>query len=271
MSQNSLGGHRYFMTFTDDLTRKTEVVFLREKSQAFEHYREYEALVTNQSGKRIRALRSDNGGEYIDGNFKKYLASKGTENQFTAPYSPHQNGVAERKNRTLVEMARCILQDAGLSHAFWAEAVAFANYVCNRLPTSAVSDVTPEEAWSGVKPSLADLKIFGCRAFVHVPSHLRSKLDAKARVGMYLGPAQNSPAFRVLDLATRRVLTSRDVTFDETLLGLETPTVVTISVKEKHERLLPPLIQLLSLSSSGRRRERAVQIWIVLSTLTATL
>jgi hypothetical protein len=224
------------MTFTDDFSRKTEVAFLKEKSEAFEKYKEYEALVENQSGLKIRALRSDNGGEYISGAFRKYLAGRGVESQYTAPYTPQQNGVAERKNRTLVEMARCQLQDAGLSHAWWAEAVYFANYVSNRLPTSALSDLTPEEAWSGAKPSLADLKIFGCRAYVLVPPHQRKKLDPKASAGMYLGPASNSPAHRVFDLQTRRVVTSRDVSFDESLLGLETPSVVTVSLQDKKKK-----------------------------------
>lgn len=116
MSCSSFGGARYFVSFIDDLTRKTEIFFIKEKSQALPSYKEFEARATNQCGKKIRQLRSDRGGEYVSKQFKAHLAGRGTENQFTAPYTPEQNGVAERKNRTLVEMARCILQEASLTH-----------------------------------------------------------------------------------------------------------------------------------------------------------
>src|SRR6185312_8038761 len=132
--------------------------------------------------------RTDNGGEYLSRTFATFCKSKGIQQQTTAPYSPQQNGVAERVNRTLVEHARCMLQQRSMGNEFWAEAVSTAAYLKNRSPTKAlVSNMTPEEAWSGKKPSVAHLRIFGCDAYVHIPKEQRSKLDSKSTKTIFLG------------------------------------------------------------------------------------
>ncbi|KAI5332732.1 hypothetical protein L3X38_022861 [Prunus dulcis] len=130
-------------------------------------------------------------------------------------YTPQQNGVVDRKNRTIVEMAKAMLHKKGLPYYLWAEAVHTAVYLLNRCPTRALGDKTPFEAYSGRKAGLAHLKIFGCVCYVHIPSEVRQKLDAKSTKGIFVGHAIYEKGYRVYDPATKKILLSRDVVFDE--------------------------------------------------------
>ena len=114
-------------------------------------------MVENYTGKRIKTLRSDNDGEYISTTFTQYLKSQGIQHQLTIPYTPEQNGVAERANHTIVEKARSMLYARDMDLKFWAEAVSTAIYLKNRNPTKALNNMTPEQAWTGEKPSVAHL------------------------------------------------------------------------------------------------------------------
>ena len=217
MKNISLGGAKYFITFIDDKTRKSFVYFLKSKDEVFEKFKEFKALVENQTGKRIKALRSDNGGEYVSNAFSKYLKAHGIHHQKTVAYTPEQNGVAERANRTIVERARSMLHAEGMGYEFWAEAVATAVYLKNLSPTKALPDMTPEEAWSGSRPSVSHLRSFGCKAYAHVPDQQRTKLDSKTTECIFLGYSIDSKAYRLFNLSTRAVIKSRDVVFDERL------------------------------------------------------
>jgi len=118
MSEPSLNGSRYFITFTDDLTRMSWIYFLRAKTEVADAFMKFKALVENQSGKKIKALKSDNESEYTANKFKLICEQAGIVQQFTAPYSPQQNGVSERKNRSIMEMARCMMQEKNLPKRF---------------------------------------------------------------------------------------------------------------------------------------------------------
>jgi len=179
MLTESHGGHKYFVTFIDDYSRCCAVYFLKHRSEVSAKFKEFEAITTNDCGHKIEALRTDNGGEYISNEFKDYLKSRGIRHELTVPYTPEQNGVAERLNRTLVEAARSMMSHSGLSNAYWAEAVATAAYLRNRSVTTA-TDKTPYERWYGRKPDLSNLRVFGCIAYAHVPDVMRHKLDKKA-------------------------------------------------------------------------------------------
>ena len=131
---------------------------ISEKSDVFSKFKEYEALVTNETGQSIGTLRSDGGGEYVSAQFEDYLKSKGIKHEVTARYSPQQNGVAERYNRTVCEAARAQIIQADLPKSFWAESIATSVYVRNRTPTTAHrSPITPYEMWYGKKPNLSHL------------------------------------------------------------------------------------------------------------------
>ena len=140
MQTPSLGGSIYFLTFIDDFSRKTWIYFLKQKSEAFEKFKEFKTLVEKQSGLYIKVLRSDRGGEFSSNEFLDFCRCHGIKKQFTTRYTPQQNGVAERKNRTLMEMERSMLKAKNLSNDFWAEAVACAAYILNKSPIESVKN-----------------------------------------------------------------------------------------------------------------------------------
>jgi len=215
MEVESLGGHRYFATFIDNKTKKVYTYVMKTKDEVLGKFKQFESLVTTATGKRIKVLRTDNGREYLSNAFERYLQKKGIQRQLTTPYTPEQNGVAERMNRTLVEIARSLMFNASLPKSFWAEAITTATFLKNRWPTSSLENMTPEEAWSGQKPKVGNLKVFGCRAYVKIPDELRKKLDPKAKLCLFIGYSETSKAYRFLDMKTNGVIRGRDAVFNE--------------------------------------------------------
>ena len=211
----SLGGNRYFISFTDDKSRFSKIYMMKHKSEALMKFKEFKAEAERQTGQRIKTLRTDNGTEYTNITFQTYLKCCGIIHERTVPMNPEQNGVAERLNRTLLEKARCMLIDAGLPKIFWAEAVNTANYIKNRSPTAALKDKTPYEIWRGRVPCLSHLRVFGCTAMIHVPKQKRLKLDPKARECIFIGYSETCKGYKMLDKETRKVVMSRDVVFYE--------------------------------------------------------
>lgn len=177
MRTPSHGKARYFLTLVDDHTRFGWVYFLKNKDDLTKTFEEWHKKVTTQSGQTVKSLRSDNGGEYIGKHFQAVIKKHGITHERAAPYTPQHNGVAERRNLTLEELARCMLQHAGLGDEFWAEAIYYANCIANLAPTKAVKDITPYEAWHGNAPSVADLHVFGCRALTRVQTDDIGKFD----------------------------------------------------------------------------------------------
>ncbi|CAL2244935.1 unnamed protein product [Prunus armeniaca] len=211
----SLSGNRYFLLFTDDFTRMSWVYFIRNKSSALECFRKFKAMTELQSGYKIKGLRSDRGGEFLPGEFNKFCEESGIQRQLTMAYSPQQNGVAERKNRTVVEMAKSMLHEKGVPYEFWAEAVNTAVYLLNRCPTKALNKITPFEAYTGRKPGIAHLKIFGSPCHVLIPSALRHKLEENSHKCIFVGYGLCEKGYRLFDPSTRKIILSRDVQFDE--------------------------------------------------------
>ncbi|KAM1597308.1 hypothetical protein ACFX1Z_032224 [Malus domestica] len=144
----SYGGNRYFITFIDDFSRKTWVYFLKEKSAALRVFKEFKALTEAKSNHKLVAVRSDRGGEYTSNDFQAYCKEQGIRHQLTTAYTPQQNGIAERKNRTILDLTRSMLKEKNLLKELWAEAVACSIYLLNRCPTKSVKKMTPQEAWS---------------------------------------------------------------------------------------------------------------------------
>lgn len=209
-------GHRYFVTFIDDLTRFTMIGLLKTKNEVFEKFVEYKTLVERQTGKKIKTLRSDNGGEYCSKEFNQYLKSEGILRQFSVAYTPEQNGVGERCNRTAMEKVRAMLKECGLDDRYWGEALSTAVYLKNLSPTKAVQGMVPYEAWTGVKPNVKDLKVFGCCAYVHVPKTKSKKLGDRSKMCIFIGYDDEKKGFRLVDMARPRdVFVERSVYFDE--------------------------------------------------------
>ncbi|MCO5590549.1 hypothetical protein L7F22_044520 [Adiantum nelumboides] len=201
-----------------ELARYTWVSFLKLKSEAFGSIRDWKAMVEKEKDLKVKSIRSDRGGEFLSENFARWCKSEGIRRQLTTPYTPSQNGVVERKNRTIMEMARAMLAHASLPRSYWAEACNTAVYIQNRSPTHALQDMTPFQAYYGRKPTVSHFRVFGCSAFVHIPKEKRQKLDFKSRKLLFLGYSAESDAYRLYDPDTRTTTVSRDVVFDESFI-----------------------------------------------------
>ena len=132
ITPKSFSGKRYFISFIDDYSRKTWAYFLKGKSEAFEVFKKFKVMVEKETGRHIKAVRSDRGGKYTSTAFMEYCEEQGIRGFLTAPYTPQQNGVAKRKNRTILDMVRSMLKSKRIPKEFWAEAVQCAIYVQNR-------------------------------------------------------------------------------------------------------------------------------------------
>jgi Reverse transcriptase (RNA-dependent DNA polymerase)/gag-polypeptide of LTR copia-type/Integrase core domain len=214
MSTPSIGGFRYFIIFVDDYSRYTVIAFLRNKSEALEEFKKFSHRAERLTGEKIKEFRTDRGMEFLSNEFSTYLAQNGIKRQLTPSYTPEHNGVSERMNQTIVGLARSMLVGAGLSHNFWAEAAATACYVRNRCTTSALDNgKTPYEAYFNKVPNINDLKVFGSIAYAHIPKEKRKKLDNRAIKCVFLGYPEESKAYRLMELGSRKIIISRDVTF----------------------------------------------------------
>jgi transposase InsO family protein len=215
MSVRSYGGARYMLVIVDDYTRKLFAYFLKCKSESLDYFKTFVTHVENETNFRLKCVRTDNGTEFLNQNFKEYLNNKGIKHQLTVPYTPEQNGVAERANRTIVEMARTMLGDR-LNKMFWAEACNTAVYIKNRLPHRANKGNIPEELWTGKTVKFNHFRVFGSLAYVHIPKETRKKWDSKAKKYLFVGYCTETKAYRFADMGDPRIIKiARDVTFLE--------------------------------------------------------
>lgn len=194
-----------------------QYIFLKNKSEVFQTFQAYKAYAENHTNYTIKTLRSDNGGEFISNEFNNFFIKNGILRQFI-PYTPEQNGVSERKNRTLIECARCMLHTSNLPKKIWADAVATACYIQNRIPSKAiVALTTPLTLWCGKSTTLSHFKIFGCTAYAHIPDEHRQKLDIKTNKCIFVGygEVQGNKGYLLYDQYKRQYLVSRNVVFDE--------------------------------------------------------
>ncbi|KAL4581058.1 hypothetical protein LXL04_017266 [Taraxacum kok-saghyz] len=173
------------------------------------------SMIEKSSGYEIKTLRTDRGGEFTSKDFTTFCEENGVRRHLTTPYSPQQNGVVERRNRTIMDMGRSLLKGRNVPGEFWGEAVRDAVYLLNRLATKALPDITPYEAWFCKKPNLEHLKVFGCVVFSKtVGGHLK-KLDDRSKKMVYFGVEDGTKGNRLFDSQDRKLRISRDVVFDE--------------------------------------------------------
>jgi transposase InsO family protein len=242
---DAFGGYRYFMTLTDHKSRHATLYLLKKKSEAFSHYVEYENFATVKHERKIKTFRADNGGEYTSNQFRAHLKKAGTKLQLTIRESSFQNGVSERLNRTIMEMARSMLMHAKLPPAYWGYAVLTAVYIRNRCLTRINPAITPHEIWEGTKPNVSNLKVFGCPAYAHITmSEGWGKLDPKTTLNCtFIGYCSEHKGYR-LRTADNRVISRRDVTFDESMGNLVQPdsgTIISIEDDDASNHNSPPL------------------------------
>ena len=215
LNVTSVGGSRYFTTLIDDHSNFVWVYMLKQKSDFLDVFMEWIAKIENQTERKVKMFRSDNGGEYVSQDLKNVCKDRGITLQPTIPYTPQQNGVAERMNRTIMENVRATLYHLNLPLSLWAEAVNTIVYLRNMSPTSSFKGVTPFEKLFGVKPNVGHLRVFGCTAYAHVPDQKRQKLDPKATKGIFVGYPTGSKGYKIYIPETRQMIRSRDVKFVE--------------------------------------------------------
>ena len=240
----SISGYLYYISFTDDYSRETKVQFLKQKSEALTVFRHYEANLARQNpGTRLRKLRSDRGGEYLSAEFDQYLKDQGIERQLTVHHSPQQNGVAERLNRTLVEHARAMLLARELPKYLWAEAINYATWLKNRLPSRAIPGHTPYDLIHKTKPNLAQAHEFGAKVYVHQQDS--GKLEARAVEAVFVGVDDQSKGYRIYWPGKRWVSVERNVSF--------VPQTVTVAddVPDEGESAPPPVAPVAPSTTTG--------------------
>ncbi|GJX31721.1 zinc finger, CCHC-type containing protein [Tanacetum coccineum] len=213
----SLGNKKYVITFIDDASRFCYVYLLHAKDEALDKFRIYKTEVELQQNDLVKTLRTDRGGEYYD---PVFFQSVGIIHETTAPYTPQQNGVAERKNRALKEMVNSMLSYSGLSEGFWGEAMLTACYLLNRVPNKR-NKTTPYELWYKKRPNLSYLRVWGCRAVVRLTDPKRKTLGEKGIDCIFVGYAEHSKAYRFYviepndSVSINSIIESRDAIFDE--------------------------------------------------------
>lgn len=216
ITPSTAGGSRYISVIIDDYSRYMWTILLKEKSEAFHKFKKLREVVEKETGEKIITFRTDRGGEFFSKEFNEYCELAGIKRHLTAPYTPQQNGVVERKNRTLMEMTRSMLKHMHMPNYMWGEAIRHATYLINRITTRALQDMNPYEVFRGKKPNITHLHIFGCIGYARIVKPQLRKLDDRSRILVHLGTEPGSKAYRMLNPENRRILVSRDVVFDET-------------------------------------------------------
>jgi transposase InsO family protein len=214
MTPATSGGRCYFLLLVDDLSRYMWVVVLGSKGDAANVIRRAQSAAEAECGRKLRVLCTDNGGEFTTAEFTSYCVDEGVQRHYSTPYSPQQNNIVEWCNQTVVGMTRALLKQREMLAIFWGEAVVTAVYILDRSPTKPLNSRTSYEAWHGRKPAVSHLRVFGCLAFTKELGHI-GKLDDRSTPGVFIGYAEGSKAYRILDPRTQCVRTTRDVVFDE--------------------------------------------------------
>ena len=215
ISPSTLGGSRYFLLIIDDYTRLTWVVMFQQKSDAFEAFKRFKTLAETEKGVKLKALRTDRGCEFTSTEFSSYCNRTCIKRELTAPYSPQQNGVAERKNRTVMSMVRAMLKAKDLPRELWGEAVSTSVYIINRSLTKSVQGQTPHEKWIGRRPSVDHMRTFGSIVHVKETKGHQSKLEDRSKPMMFIGYELCSKAYHWFDPVNSKVIISQDVIFEE--------------------------------------------------------
>ncbi|GKD54343.1 putative RNA-directed DNA polymerase [Tanacetum coccineum] len=201
---SGISGHKSFITFIDNYSRYMYLFLFNEKSESLETFKTSKAEVENQLDRKIKVVRSDRGGEYYGrhtdvgqapGSFFDFCKDHGIINQYTMPGTPQQNGVAERRNRTLMDMVRSMLANSNLPEFLWTEALKTAVHILNRVPSKSVPK-TPYEIWTGRKPSLRYLRVWGCPAEAKLYNPQSRKLDFKTISCFFIGYPERSKGYR---------------------------------------------------------------------------
>ena len=246
-------GNRYFITLIDDSSRFTYVYLLKHKEDAFNVFKVYKVEVENQLGKKIKIIRSDRGGEYFSNEFIVFCEDHGIIHECSAPHTPEQNGLAERKNRTFLEMINAKLLNAELPFNLWGEALLAACHILNRIPLKK-NKISPYELWKGRKPNIGYFKVWGCLAY-YKNNNPRTKMGPRGIKCVFVGYATNSKAYRLLNLESNVIIESRDVEFFENLLTSGNNFQILLTKNHKWTHLLRLLSNQVNLEEAKESKK----------------
>lgn len=214
----SIGGSKYLLTIIDDHSRKIYCYPMQRKSDVLSNFKIFTEQAETQLEKRLKAVRGDNGREYVNKTFTRFCEERGIIHETTAPYNPEQNGVAERYNRTIMERVRAMLMDAELGREFWAEAAKTAVYLINVIPKKQ-GRKSANEKWNNEKIDLRSLRIFGERGYVYIPKEKRKKLEARSKECRFMG--YTGQGYRMWDEEKKSITIARDVVFLDKAVNIE--------------------------------------------------
>lgn len=207
------GKARYIVTFIDDYSRWCEIRLLKRKDEVFNAFKDFKAFAENKHGRKIQYLQSDNGREYRNDAFDAFLKEADISRRTTVTHTSEQNGVAERRNRTLMDMTRCLLIQSSLPPSFWGEAINTANHIRNRCPSRSLGGKTPFEKWTGKVPNVSHFQEFGSQVFTLNREPTKGKLDPRSKKGIFVGYSNESKGYRIWLPDEKRIDIARDVKF----------------------------------------------------------
>ena len=215
------------------ITLEGLALFSKNKDDTFAAFKNWKVMIERQTERKVKLLRTDNGGEFCSGAFDDYCRAEGIVRHHTIPHTPQQNGVAERMNRTIISKARCMLSNARMSKRFWAEAANTACYLINRSPSIPLNNKTSIEVWSGTPTNYSQLKVFGCTAYAHVDN---GKLEPTTIKCLFLGYGSGVKGYKLWNLKTGKTFMSRNIVFNESMMFNESLSLD--HVLESHKREL---------------------------------
>ena len=213
----SLGGKRYIIVVVDDFTRYTWVILLRSKSNALEHIEALCIRLQNEKSLKIDRIRSDHGKEFENLYMESFCTRSSISQEFSAPITPQQNGVVERNNRVIQEMARAMLHNKDMARNLWGEAVNTTCHTVNRVYFKPGTKKTPYELWKGRKSNVKYFRIFESTCFILKDRENVGKFDSQNDEGIFLGYSSTSKAYRVYNKRTMKVTETVNVVIDESL------------------------------------------------------
>jgi transposase InsO family protein len=214
----SVGGAQYFLTIVDQFSGFKTIKLLKHKSETLNKFKEFVIWSENQTGHKMKRIISDNGGEFKNLFFEDFCRNRGISHQFSPPYTPENNGMAERSNQAILDKARCLFAQANLSPWYWAEAVVTATDLCNLLPSSTRNFEIPYKTFFGKDFDLSKLCCLDCMAYFLIPEEVRTnKLLPCSEKAIFLGYGDDFSTYRFIRIESKTLCTTRNVTFDETI------------------------------------------------------
>jgi hypothetical protein len=207
---------KYFMLLVDDYTRMIVVFFLRNKSEDFENFKVYKEMVENEMESKIKCLRSDNGREFTSKEFMDYYSRHGIKRQFFVARTPQQNGVVERKNMTVQEMAQTMLMDSKLIDIFWTQALHTIVRIQNIVMLRNKTFKNPYELWKGRPGNVKHFRVFGSKFCIKREDGRMRKFDSRVDRGVLVGYSSTRIEYKCYNLRLKKFVESINVTIDET-------------------------------------------------------